>query len=530
MKFKIIWWGLLLFWALPAFGQDRPIEILDVRAIISTEMRGMEGQLCEPYICPSDTSYVSFQRLVKNSEELYILDLISGKSSRVTSRQKEGKKEQYREEFSGIYEEGVDFQLDWRPVLDKDRNQWYVFVGDGGVKNYDLYLGVIGKEKKIKLTEDDRNYVDVQPKWSPDGKQIVFVSSRSGNGDLYLIENIDKVIEQQEPPSKPIQLTTNSGLDIYPVWNPDPTAGYIAYTAESEDTRTERKYSINLLDLYLQFTTIPVITTPTPGFDYTRPSWDPATGSYLSYFVAENLKTKGGIDIKGGIAEDQTAKIGLSQLSLGDKLELKIGMIEGENRYIAGEVIPPGYSGPLWLPGSRYIMFVKSKLEQFNPIYVANLKDWQSTYRSKFSYKVDQEHQMPVDLSIEKGKIVYACQDGKEYKIVMGMLDGWDFDLSESEHPLYALSRPELYQQYAEGRAKWGQNPTIEAESPLKWFLKPIIGNNPLFVLNRRITPFIVGAGVAAYLLWPEKNPPHIDWTPPAWPKKISFKISFGGR
>jgi hypothetical protein len=524
---KILWWGFLFLWTLPAWGQDRPIEISDVRAIMSTEMKGMEGQLCEPHICPSDTGYVSFQRLVKNSEELYILDVISGKITRVTSSPEAEKKDQFREEFSGTPEEGVDFQLDWRPVPDKDGNQWYVFVGDGGVKNFDLYLGVIGKEKKIKLTEDDRNYVDVQPKWSPDGKQIVFVSSRTGNGDLYLIENVDKVIEQQEPPSKPLQLTTNSGLDVYPVWNPDIMAGYIAYTAESVDSRSERKYSINLYDLYLHLV-IPVITTPTPGFDYTRPSWDPATGSYLSYFVSEALSTKGGIDLKGGIAADQTAKIGISKFSLGDKQKLEISAVEGENRYIASDVVPPDYTGPLWLPGSRYVMYVRSKLEQFNPIYVANLKDWQSTYRSKFSYKVDQEHQMPVDLSIEKDKIVYACQDGKEYKIILGMLDGWDFDIRESEHPIYALGRPEMRQEYLEGRIKTtGSTTTIKHEGLLKWLMGPIVGKNTLLFLNRRITPIVVGAGVAAYVLWPKKQEKSFNWTPPAWPKKISYKIVF---
>lgn len=232
---------------------------------------------------------------------------------------------------------------------------------------------------------------------------------------------------------------------------------------------------------------------------------------------------------RGGlIQEEPGAKIGLTKLELDKKKNLEHKELQGENLYLAGDVVPDNSSGPSWLTGSQYILFVKSRLEQFNPLYVANCKYWERNL-GKFTYKVSQDNKMPVDLFVGKDKIVFSCQEGKEYKIVRGTLSGPDFQISE--YPQYALSRPELYKKFLEGKAKLGEAPKVEAESPFKWFLKPIVGKNPLVFLNRRITPIVLGAGVATYLLWPEKKITKPDiWKPPPFPFKISLKINLGGR
>jgi hypothetical protein len=518
--------GLLLLLRLPASGQD-PIEIRDIRAIISTEMKGMEGQVFDPQICPSDPDLVSFQRQIKDTQELYIVDLLSGKLERVTSRPVE-KKEGFREDTPSEYLQGVDWQLDWRPVLDSRQRQWYVFVGDGGVDNFDLYLGVVREGTRIRLTDDGYNkFVDAQPKWSPDGKHIVFVSQRTGNGDMYLIKHVDRIIEENAEPKPPEQLTTNPELDFYPAWNPEPTSGYIAYSAINKDPLTERRYlSTNLLDLYFRLNI--EVTAPSQEFDYTRPSWDPFTGSFLSYYVSERLMETARIDMKkGGITREQSAKIGVSKIEMDEDMNVKPREIRGENPYIASDVLPDDYSGPTWLSGSQFIMFVRSKLEQFNPIYVAN-QDYWSKNLGGFTYKVDQRYKMPVDLSVRGDRVVFSCQEGKEYKIVMGTLAGTDFQVFE--HPALALGRPDLHEQFMQDKVV--ELPGGKAANPLKWFLQPIVGDNPLLFLNRRITPAVLGIGVAAYLLWPEKEQPKENpWIPPGWPqpKRIGFKISFGG-
>jgi len=53
---------------------------------------------------------------------------------------------------------------------------------------------------------------DYFPAWSPDGKQLVFFSDRSGNFDIWTV-NADGTDLRQ--------LTTNAADDVYPAWSPD---------------------------------------------------------------------------------------------------------------------------------------------------------------------------------------------------------------------------------------------------------------------------------------------------------------------
>jgi len=51
-----------------------------------------------------------------------------------------------------------------------------------------------------------------RPRWSPDGKQIVFYSDAKGNRDIYVIRADGSV---------PKQLTTNLSIDTNPGWSAD---------------------------------------------------------------------------------------------------------------------------------------------------------------------------------------------------------------------------------------------------------------------------------------------------------------------
>jgi Tol biopolymer transport system component len=53
---------------------------------------------------------------------------------------------------------------------------------------------------------------DVSPAWSPDGRQIAFVSYRDGNSEIYLLDLRTGQLRN---------LTNHPGVDISPVWSPD---------------------------------------------------------------------------------------------------------------------------------------------------------------------------------------------------------------------------------------------------------------------------------------------------------------------
>jgi len=60
-----------------------------------------------------------------------------------------------------------------------------------------------------RLTSDPS---DTAPAWSPDGKRVAFISARSGNWELYLIDAAG---------GKETQLTDNRAVDVAPAWSPD---------------------------------------------------------------------------------------------------------------------------------------------------------------------------------------------------------------------------------------------------------------------------------------------------------------------
>ena len=75
----------------------------------------------------------------------------------------------------------------------------------------DLYTLPIAGGKATRITEGMA--FDMQPRWSPDGKQIVFVSDRDGSDDVWLIDASGK---------NPRQVTrTDRTAFLSPEWTPD---------------------------------------------------------------------------------------------------------------------------------------------------------------------------------------------------------------------------------------------------------------------------------------------------------------------
>jgi Tol biopolymer transport system component/tetratricopeptide (TPR) repeat protein len=94
---------------------------------------------------------------------------------------------------------------DWSPQGDRIVHRGCDERGD----NCGLY---IMDENGTNLTRLTTDASDNAPAWSPDGSQVVFMSARDGNWEIY-------VVDLANP--KPRRLTTNPANDGLPTWSPD---------------------------------------------------------------------------------------------------------------------------------------------------------------------------------------------------------------------------------------------------------------------------------------------------------------------
>ena len=68
-------------------------------------------------------------------------------------------------------------------------------------------------DRLLSLIQGKQTRVDVStPAWSPDGRTIVFVSGRDGNGEVYAMD---------ADGSSPRNLTQDPAKDVRPAWSPD---------------------------------------------------------------------------------------------------------------------------------------------------------------------------------------------------------------------------------------------------------------------------------------------------------------------
>ena len=226
------------------------------------------------------------------------------------------------------YNSGVSWAKDARRVA---------FMSNGGEGNYDLYSQLLGGAIQ-RLTDDKEK--DGLADWSPTGNQIVFISGRSGHGDVYLLEPDKQVVRQITRGDKPY---------LYPRWSPDgKKIAFIYGSTENHDI-----YVID--DLNKPFESLHQLTRW--NYDDLRPTWSP-DGKRIAFYT--NFNTAGD-QKKWSLA---VIKADGSDGDNGLNLQAQI---------VATDVIPDIEQGPAWLPDGSGLVYVLDDEREYNPIHIVDL-------------------------------------------------------------------------------------------------------------------------------------------------------------
>jgi Tol biopolymer transport system component len=215
----------------------------------------------------------------------------------------------------------------------------FVFMSNGGEGNYDLYVDGFGAAPAIRLTEHREK--DGHAHWSPVADNlVVFVSGRTGKGDLYLMDLMTRTWGR---------LASGDKGYLYPRWSPD--GRRVAVTAGENEN-----HDVYVID-NMAGTRRTIRALTSWPFDDIRPVFAP-DGRKVAFYSNYNPEGNPRIWSIVVVAADGTDPRDGAGLA---------------GRVAAKDVIPDVETGPAWMPDGAGIVFVKNDRQEYNPIHVVEL-------------------------------------------------------------------------------------------------------------------------------------------------------------
>ena len=307
------------------------VEPLFVRPLVKIESGRNDSN---PAWSPRGT-FIAFERSVGDKKEIHIR-LRDGTLIQTVYFMLSDNRKEMHFFFPGVSEEtSYNAGITWSP--DEYR---FVYMSNGGEGNYDIYVQDLIGGASIRLT--DHKEKDGQAHWSPNADCLVFVSGRTGNGDIYLFDLRTCVLKR---------LTQGGKTYLFPQWSPDGKRIVMMHGSN------ENHDILLISDVTKPMDSLKMLTTW--PYDDLRPIWSPdgkKIAFYSNYNLANDPKTWSIIVIAAD-GSDPTEGEGLAE------------------KVVATDVIPDVEVGPAWMPDSSRLLFVKNHRQEYNPIYMADLKE-----------------------------------------------------------------------------------------------------------------------------------------------------------
>ena len=233
-----------------------------------------------------------------------------------------------------LLQETTHPKIELSPVVSPD-NQWLAYVSSRS-GNFDIYLHSLTDGSTIQITRHRAD--DMFPCWAHDGKSLAFVSQRAdAAGDIWIVrfkQRKGKLFVQQAPQ----RLTKRLGFDGYPSFSPN--GEFLAFV--SNRTGKDNIWLVQLeTGRLLQLT----------FRGGTHPSWSPS-GDFMA-FTSFRKNSKGNGDIY--IIEIPNTLRDLTTHRWPNK----------ENRHSIEKVtVGPSLEGfPCWSPDGESLVFVRHDLD-----------------------------------------------------------------------------------------------------------------------------------------------------------------------
>ncbi|MCF2515919.1 S9 family peptidase [Sphingomonas sp. G124] len=217
------------------------------------------------------------------------------------------------------------------PPIVTDRYQFKEdFTGYLTSRRKHLYLFDLASKKAELLTPG--NHDEQLPSWSPDGRQIAYVTKRGSDPDRTL--NYDIYLIASEAGAKERQLTRFPGSDLDPYWESRPTwspdGKTIAYLKSGEDKWIYyAPWQLALVDVASGKESLPAPIDR----NFYKPRWSP-DGRYVLALVEQNRVTQlSRINIKDGT---------VSPLTQGRRFDIDFSVAaDGRIAVLGGDALHP---------------------------------------------------------------------------------------------------------------------------------------------------------------------------------------------
>ncbi len=418
------------------FAQNNKVELENLTLILNSQTINQGGKISSPQFCPYDPNLISFVVITRGSRKLFIYNISDKKIFEIKSIPP-GISENLR---NLIPLESYNDELHWRPTEDKSGKKWFTFVGSGIGNNHDIYINFYSEEEHpggvpIRLTSGQE--VDNVPKWSPDGNKIVFVSGKTGGGDLYLID-VDKIFKSGKvKEDEYVRLTDNEYADSFPSW--DPSGTWIAYSEYDDDLEIGvpiRNYGIAVIDMKQK--KFPGkrerITADNHMFAESRPSWS-YNSTRIAYYVSDTLGTnKAYIEVR----------------DFDPYFKSFPKLITGPTLYMTPLVLSSN-NGPAWGTNSKSIIYVAGDPLRYNPLQLTFIDLWKRYPEYSFVIPTGKNQNSNVSVYYEKNKfpqIIFMTEEGIISYIYKAVLKGDYLQMSTEDIPDPSIKNRESIYSY----------------------------------------------------------------------------------